>query len=114
VLAVWRRALNNRSARRVALEDRQTLLFEAETPAGNAGDAAVLRIWLGVADSNAELFAAVERLIGDLIAQGDQREQERLRFYLSRWAAHPKAPSQSAARIMSSASSGLKEKEAQR
>ena len=86
VISLCCHALNTKAARRRALE--------------------VLRQWLLIVDDDTRLYPAVEQIIIVLATQGTNRERERLRFYLDRWASHPKEKSESAAKVLSALSSG--------
>jgi hypothetical protein len=86
VTSLWRRALNTKAARKRALE--------------------ALRQWLLIVDDDTRLYPAVERTMIVLATQGTNRERERLRFYLDRWASHPKEKSKSAAKVLLALSSG--------
>lgn len=83
IRTLWRRALNHAAARPKAV--------------------IALRSWLGAADSDPAFFGAAQQLIADLVASGDQREQQRLDYWLNRWANDPKQPCSSAARIRGTA-----------
>jgi len=85
VTSLWRCALNTKSARKLALE--------------------TLRQWLLIVDDDSRLYPAIERVIRMLVTQGTHREQERLRFYLDRWASYPKERSKSATKILSALNS---------
>lgn len=83
IRTLWRRALNHPAAREKAVR--------------------ALHSWLGAADTDPALFLAVQKLIADLVVAGDQREQQRLDYWLARWANDPKQPCASAARIRGTA-----------
>jgi len=85
VTSLWRCALNTKSARKLALE--------------------TLRQWLLIVDDDSRLYPAIEQVIRMLVTQGTHREQERLRFYLDRWASYPKERSKSATKILSALNS---------
>jgi len=76
IVSLWRRALNTRLARKSALETLQQLLKEA--------------------DKDVRLYVPIEQVIRDLVQQGATREQDRLRYYLNRWATDSKERSTSA------------------
>jgi hypothetical protein len=80
VISLWKRALNTRSSRGLALE--------------------MLHQWLRAVDDDTRLYDSVEQIIISLATQGTDRERERLCFYLDRWASHPGQQSESAARIL--------------
>ena len=80
---IWRRALNHPAAREKAV--------------------IALHSWLGAADTDPALFPAVQKLIADLVASGDQREQQRLDYWLARWANDPTHSCASAVRIRGTA-----------
>lgn len=80
VLSLWRLALNSKLARESALE--------------------ALHQWLLAADEDNRLYPSIEQLIMMLMDQGTGREQERLRFYLDRWASHSKKETTSAAKVL--------------
>jgi hypothetical protein len=81
VTSLWRRALNTKSARKPALE--------------------ALHQWLLTVDDDTRLYLPIEQVIVTLTTQGTEREKERLRFYLDRWASYPKEKSESAAKVLS-------------
>jgi hypothetical protein len=81
IITLWRRALNTKSARKLALE--------------------ALHQWLLTVDDDTRLYPPIEQVIVTLATQGTEREKERLRFYLDRWASHPKEESESAAKTLS-------------
>jgi len=85
VTSLWRRALNIKSARQIALE--------------------TLHYWLLKVDDDTRLYDPLEQIVAALVAQGTNREKERLQFYLDRWASHPKEKSESAAKILSTLNS---------
>jgi hypothetical protein len=80
VASLWRRALNTKPSRRLALE--------------------ALRQWLRTAHSNDQLYTPLERFIVTLAIQGTNRERERLKYYLNRWASRSEAESEPAAKIL--------------
>jgi len=79
IIALWRRALNTKSARKPALE--------------------ALHQWLLTVDDDTRLYLPIEQVIVTLATQGTEREKERLRFYLDRWASYPKEKSESATKV---------------
>lgn len=82
VINVWREALNNRATQAAALE--------------------TLHQWVFDADKNLRIYSAVENLFRIMMAQGTDREEERLFAYLNRWANNPRQKSSSADKILSS------------
>lgn len=66
VVEIWRRLISMPWARRAALD--------------------ALRSWIVCADAEPEIYAAIERVVGELFARGTARERERLLFYLRQWA----------------------------
>jgi len=85
VTVLWRRALNTKAARKSALD--------------------ALHQWLLTVDDDKRLYAAIEQMILVLATQGTERERERLRFYLDRWASHPEKKCESAGKILSALNS---------
>jgi hypothetical protein len=81
VVSLWRRASNTKSARKPALE--------------------TLHRWLLMADQDTRLYSSAEQLVIALATLGTDRAQERLRFYLRRWASRSKETTCSAAKILS-------------
>ncbi len=81
VTSLWRCALNTKSVRKPALE--------------------ALHQWLLTVDDDTRLYLPVEQVIVTLATRGTEREKERLRFYLDRWASHPREKSESAAKVLS-------------
>jgi hypothetical protein len=82
ITVMWQRALNTQTIRLASLK--------------------ALLSWLRFVDDKDYMYPAVRQMIADLIDRGTGRERERLRFYLSRWAAHSNGRSQTAARILAS------------
>lgn len=80
ITSLWRRALNTKLARKPALE--------------------TLRQLLRVVDDDARLYFPTEQIIRELARQGVEREQERLRYHLNRWAMDSKEQSTSADRLL--------------
>ena len=80
VTTLWRRALNTKSSRRPALETLKRLVQ--------------------MADNDARLYSPLEQILKELVRQGAERERERLRFYLNRWATTSQEPSMSAALLL--------------
>jgi hypothetical protein len=80
ITALWRRALNTKSVRKRALD--------------------VLKEWLLTIDDDTRLYSTLEEIITLIATQGTEREENRLRFYLDRWASHPKEECQSAAKAL--------------
>jgi len=80
ILHLWQRALNTKAVRDAALH--------------------VLLAWLRSADACADIYPAVTQLLADLMVAGDEREQARLHFHLSRWAAPNGQPSAAAGDIL--------------
>src|SRR5262245_60638095 len=68
-------------------------------PAARSKAVDALHTWLDAASTDSALFSAVQELIADLVAAGDAREQQRLDYWLDRWARDPKQPCTSAADI---------------
>jgi len=81
VISLWRRALNNKTARDSALE--------------------ALRNWLFLADTESRLYPALEKMMLTMAAQGTAHERERLCFYFNRWATHPRRKSDTSDKILS-------------
>ncbi|HDQ06013.1 MAG TPA: hypothetical protein ENN36_04745 [Candidatus Bathyarchaeota archaeon] len=81
IISLWRRALNTKPVRKPALE--------------------TLRQILQVVDEDARLYFPAEQIISELVKQGTEREKDRLKYYLERWAADPKEKSMSAERLLS-------------
>jgi hypothetical protein len=58
-----------------------------------------LRSWLRAADDRPALYPVVSQLVLDLAHEGQQHEQERVSYWIHRWAADAKQPSEAAERI---------------
>ena len=84
IITLWRRALNTKSARKFALE--------------------ALHQWLLTVDDDARLYPFIKQVTATLATQGTEREKERLRFHLYRWASHSKEGSESAAKTLAALS----------
>jgi len=80
VISLWKRALNTKSSRKLALE--------------------ALHHWIRMVDEDTRLYSSVEQLVIALTTQGTARERDRLCFYLDRWASDPAEGFRSAARIL--------------
>jgi hypothetical protein len=70
IISLWHRALNTKLARKPALE--------------------TLRQLLQVVDKDVRLYPPIERIVRELVIQGVEREQDRLRYYLNLWATESK------------------------
>ncbi len=80
IISLWRRALNTKLARKPALE--------------------TLRQLLQVVDKDVRLYPPIERIVRELVIQGVEREQDRLRYYLNLWATESKERVSSAERLL--------------
>jgi hypothetical protein len=82
IIKLWRRLLDRPWARRATLD--------------------MLHRWIDKAEEQPHIYPMVEQLVVDLLAQGTQRERQRLIFYLRQWAQRPthKKTFTAAARIL--------------
>lgn len=80
VITLWRRSLNTKAVRKRALD--------------------VLKECLLTIDDDTRLYSTLEEIITLIATQGTEREENRLRFYLDRWASHPREECQSAAKVL--------------
>lgn len=76
ITELWRRALNTKASRKSALETLRKIVKEA--------------------DDDARLKLPLEQILTEMVRQGTQREQERLRYFLNCWADDPRGESPSA------------------
>jgi hypothetical protein len=60
----------------------------------------VLQSWLRFADNLHAAAPTLASLVAGLFAQGNRHEQERLRFWMLRWANDPKQPCTTAAQLL--------------
>jgi hypothetical protein len=79
--ALWCQSLNNKIVRESALE--------------------TLRQWILLADNDAQTYSSLKAMITNIVSQGTDHEEERLRHYLNRWANNPRQKSKAADKILS-------------